>query len=199
MPPYIIFSDRTLIDMCVRAPQNKEELLNVTGVGAAKCEKYGEIFLDTIGEFLARGHDVVLCIPPEEVTGKQPEEPKKQKEAKKKEKKSDFYLTIEAAAGFCYSDMYYLMEIRDELNRLRDEGRTKKIAGTHIFAFLREKGYVTETERDGFSFREVTQKGTDAGIETENRISDKGTEYAVLRYPMNIQKMIVENYIKARE
>lgn len=48
MPPYIIFSDKTLIDMCVREPQNKAEMLNVTGVGEVKFVKYGQRFLDAI-------------------------------------------------------------------------------------------------------------------------------------------------------
>lgn len=51
MPPYIIFSDKTLIDMCVKVPQNKSDMLNVSGVGAAKFEKYGQRFLDEIAGY----------------------------------------------------------------------------------------------------------------------------------------------------
>jgi ATP-dependent DNA helicase RecQ len=50
MPPYIVFSDKTLIDMCVRVPRNKSEMLNVSGVGAVKFDKYGQRFLDAIKE-----------------------------------------------------------------------------------------------------------------------------------------------------
>lgn len=48
MPPYIIFSDKTLIDMCVKKPANKEEMLNVSGVGEHKFVKYGERFIEAI-------------------------------------------------------------------------------------------------------------------------------------------------------
>lgn len=48
MPPYIIFSDKTLIDMCVKKPANKEEMLNVSGVGEHKFAKYGERFIEAI-------------------------------------------------------------------------------------------------------------------------------------------------------
>ncbi len=48
MPPYIIFSDKTLIDMCVKLPKNREEMLQVSGVGEVKYEKYGERFLEKI-------------------------------------------------------------------------------------------------------------------------------------------------------
>lgn len=50
MPPYIIFSDKTLIDMCVKKPSNKEEMLNVSGVGEHKFAKYGERFIARINE-----------------------------------------------------------------------------------------------------------------------------------------------------
>ena len=48
MPPYIIFSDKTLIDMCVKLPRTKAEMLNVNGVGENKFGKYGQRFLDEI-------------------------------------------------------------------------------------------------------------------------------------------------------
>jgi len=51
MPPYIIFADKTLVDMCVRAPLNKKEMLKVTGVGENKFDRYGERFLDCILEY----------------------------------------------------------------------------------------------------------------------------------------------------
>jgi len=48
VPPYIVFSDKTLVDMCLKRPQTKEEMLEVSGVGASKLEKYGEAFLQVI-------------------------------------------------------------------------------------------------------------------------------------------------------
>lgn len=51
VPPYIIFTDKTLADMCVKAPFNKEEMLRVSGVGENKFERYGERFLQKIDAF----------------------------------------------------------------------------------------------------------------------------------------------------
>lgn len=51
LPPYIIFADKTLVDMCVRAPLNKKEMLKVTGVGENKFNRYGKRFLDCILEY----------------------------------------------------------------------------------------------------------------------------------------------------
>lgn len=52
VPPYIVFTDKTLVDMCVKKPTDKEEMLNVSGVGEAKYEKYGERFLVCLKEQL---------------------------------------------------------------------------------------------------------------------------------------------------
>lgn len=50
LPPYLVFSDKTLVDMCVRLPMNREEMMEVNGMGAFKYEKYGERFLACIME-----------------------------------------------------------------------------------------------------------------------------------------------------
>lgn len=48
VPPYVIFHDATLFDMLERKPQSLDELAEVSGVGAAKLQKYGAIFLETL-------------------------------------------------------------------------------------------------------------------------------------------------------
>ena len=48
VPPYIVFSDKTLAHMCIVKPRTKEEMLSVSGVGEFKYKKYGERFLETI-------------------------------------------------------------------------------------------------------------------------------------------------------
>ena len=50
VPPYVVFSDAHLRDMCIRAPKTREEFLLVNGVGPAKLERYGDIFLKAISE-----------------------------------------------------------------------------------------------------------------------------------------------------
>jgi ATP-dependent DNA helicase RecQ len=51
VPPYIVFSDKTLHEMCMLLPRNSSDLLMVSGVGQTKQEKYGELFLRKISEF----------------------------------------------------------------------------------------------------------------------------------------------------
>lgn len=51
IPPYMVFSDKTLSDMCRRKPQNREEMLQVNGMGEVKYERYGEDFLALLTTF----------------------------------------------------------------------------------------------------------------------------------------------------
>ena len=48
VPPYIVFSDKTLVHMCIIKPHDKAEMLTVSGVGEHKYTKYGEKFLREI-------------------------------------------------------------------------------------------------------------------------------------------------------
>ncbi len=52
VPPYIIFNDKTLVDMAAKVPTSDQEMLQVSGVGEFKLQKYGTKFLETIKEFL---------------------------------------------------------------------------------------------------------------------------------------------------
>ncbi|HNH27576.1 MAG TPA: RecQ family ATP-dependent DNA helicase, partial [Anaerolineales bacterium] len=51
VPPYVIFSDRTLTEMAAYFPQSSESLLTISGVGQVKAQQYGAPFLEVIREF----------------------------------------------------------------------------------------------------------------------------------------------------
>lgn len=51
IPAYVVFTDATLIDMCRLKPKTQEEFMEVSGVGQAKSQCYGEVFLAVIAEF----------------------------------------------------------------------------------------------------------------------------------------------------
>jgi ATP-dependent DNA helicase RecQ len=57
VPPYVIFSDKTLVEMATYFPQSRESLLDIHGIGAVKCDRYGAIFLEIIDLF-CRQNDV---------------------------------------------------------------------------------------------------------------------------------------------
>lgn len=51
VPAYVIFTDATLIDMCKKCPETPDEMLEVSGVGRTKLEKFGKEFLEVIAKF----------------------------------------------------------------------------------------------------------------------------------------------------
>ncbi len=53
VPPYTVFHDRTLRELATWQPTDRDSLLQIRGVGPAKADKYGDIFLDLIREHTA--------------------------------------------------------------------------------------------------------------------------------------------------
>ncbi|QCR32426.1 DNA helicase RecQ [Lysinibacillus sp. SGAir0095] len=51
VPPFVVFSDKTLKDMCEKKPTDERMFLDVSGVGQNKLERYGSVFLSAIKEF----------------------------------------------------------------------------------------------------------------------------------------------------
>ncbi|MBO6186107.1 MAG: DNA helicase RecQ [Chryseobacterium sp.] len=76
VPPYVIFSDATLLELSTFLPNSKEELDKISGFGAFKIEKYGELLLPTILEF-CKTHNLSS-----KVSEKKQREPKPKKENK---------------------------------------------------------------------------------------------------------------------
>lgn len=48
LPPYVVFHDKTLIDIALKKPANMEEFASISGVGQSKREKYGRLFLEVV-------------------------------------------------------------------------------------------------------------------------------------------------------
>lgn len=62
MPPYIIFNDKTLIDMCEKLPVDADTMLSVSGVGQNKLMKYGSRFTEEINKFVSEHPGVVTTL-----------------------------------------------------------------------------------------------------------------------------------------
>lgn len=52
VPPYVIFNDATLEEMCQKTPANIDELMTISGVGKHKCDVYGNVFIREIVNFI---------------------------------------------------------------------------------------------------------------------------------------------------
>ena len=192
MPPYIIFSDKTLIDMAVKVPTSKSEMLNVSGVGENKFVKYGERFLLLIE----------ACI------GEYPELVQKKKEISqhvesgtkmkrmKKAGKQEFFLLREEADNFSYSDFLHISDIRNEMNRICERDNIKKISATKLMEILLVDGVIEEKEVGGRFDKVPTEKGMKLGVKVTNKVSEKGYAYTVLMYPQIIQQMLLEKFMR---
>lgn len=53
VPPYLVFSDKTLEEMAAARPTDEASLLRISGVGEVKLERFGDAFLSAINEYLA--------------------------------------------------------------------------------------------------------------------------------------------------
>ena len=54
IPPFVIFQEPSLKDMCFQYPISKEDLTNIQGVGNGKAERYGEPFIALIADYVER-------------------------------------------------------------------------------------------------------------------------------------------------
>ena len=207
LPPYIVFTDRTLIEMCVKLPDSREGLLDVSGVARAKYEKYGEQFLEEIRSFVSRHPgQVISTYEPD------PSESEKKGKAEKKgktgvsgsqktgsrAKKEEFALTPEEAESFAYADFYSPVELRDHLNEACTSGNRKKIAAADFNRFLLKEGLMEERKDAGPGTMILpSPKGEELGLTTREVISKAGNPYPSPRYPRNIQRMIVEHFTES--
>jgi len=53
VPPFVVFSDKTLRELCDKKPSQLEELRHVSGIGEVKFDKYGKRFFEALQAFLA--------------------------------------------------------------------------------------------------------------------------------------------------
>ena len=70
VPPYVIFTDATLADMCRKLPTTREALEAVQGVGEYKLKKYGENFIRIIVDYVSSA-DITVAEPDEDERGEE--------------------------------------------------------------------------------------------------------------------------------
>jgi ATP-dependent DNA helicase RecQ len=145
VPAFVVFSDATLVDMCRRHPRTDEEMLDVSGVGMVKLERYGERFLQLLRD---EAPNTAASAPQPEFT---PE------------------LFREQAA--VEDEPIQISRVADNLNAtLIRYGRTKT-SGQKLNNMLVEAGYLEVV--DGVKL--PTQSGRELGITAVERHSSRGS------------------------
>lgn len=186
IPPYMVASDKTLRDLCVRMPFTKEELLKVNGMGERKAEQYGEAILQKIQSVTGGQRDTA------ENQNSGPEDEIPLTERRGKGRKEDFRLTKEILLGIQYTPRMTLSEFVSQVNELRDEKQMKRLTNKWLTERLLAEGCLKQQFHNGYARTVLTEKGRKAGIEPEERISEKGNPYEIFFYTEKAQKYLVE-------
>lgn len=188
VPPYVVASDKTLRDMCVKIPLTEEEMLNVNGMGAKKVEQYGGRFLNQIQAVTGGDREAWGA------GGQAQEKPLTEK--KPSGKKSEFCLTGEMMEGIRYLPETTISEFVAQINELRDEKRMKRLTIKRLTEVLIEEGCLEQKFQNGYTRKILTEKGREAGIRAEERISSKGNTYEIFLYTEKGQKYLTELLMK---
>jgi len=59
VPPFVVFSDKTLHEMCVSYPRTLAEMRKITGVGDAKLKRHGDAFVSEINRYLRENPEII--------------------------------------------------------------------------------------------------------------------------------------------
>ena len=117
----------------------------------------------------------------------------------KRKRKQKFYLADGDADEFIYHDLYYISEIKDELNRICTVNEVKKVTTGDIGEYLLSEGLIYKEDREGVLIKLPTKKGLEYGIKIEEKISQSGMTYKLMKYPPKVQKMIVDYLVGSRD
>lgn len=197
VPPYIVFSDKTLVSMCMVKPMNKAMMLTVSGIGALKYDKYGEQFLSLIREALEtqkqaeNSSETNHAVPGSYTSGTPAGNYRSEATAGGKRVKSEFAMSEEVAGQLKYADVMTLSELAAQINDLRDDNAMKRLTIKSVEQWLLDEGYLESWISNGRCMKKLTEKGKDFGILAEDHVSERGTEYQRFFYTEKGQRGIV--------
>ena len=202
VPPFIICSDKTLKDMCIKLPRNSEDMKNVYGMGVQKTESYGETFAEIIDEFCLAHTEYVESMKAEALDsdnlgdlGTQGVESEKQRRKEKTVRKKEFYIDPNMLDDVEIVDECIVSELANRINELNQkQGITgmKKLTAAFINGLLQQNGYIEELDMDdGSKTKRVTSKGAEIGIREEERKAKFGRRYYAITHSRESQKVII--------
>ena len=192
VPPYIICSDKTLKDMCAKLPRDKEQLVDVYGMGEQKIQNYGEAFVTAVNAFVAENPN-----PSGSTTGERPQTVLSDEEAAEtgstRKKKLPFYIEPQRLDEVELTDKCRLTELTNKINELCPADKEhKKLAASFINELLIAEGYLEEVTEGENKIKRVTEKGRSVGIDEEERKAKFGGNYYAITHSKQSQQVIIE-------
>lgn len=171
--PFIVFSNHSLIDMCIKLPIDLNMFESISGVGQAKLEEFGEEFVRVISNYCEKNN----------IKGNV--EVKSNSDIKNPD---DYDITIPFS-----EEPVNIAIIVKRINNLFIEQYNKNLTPVKLADWLVSKGYLELIKEDGKSFKNPTEKGLSNGIFTEKRTRPEGEIYTINIYNYEMQKFIIDN------
>ncbi|MGG1329789.1 DNA helicase RecQ [Bacillus tropicus] len=171
VPPFVIFSDQTLKDMCAKMPQNDSELLTVKGIGEHKLVKYGSHFLQAVQHFIDENPNYAETIKTEVVS-----------ERKKSGK----------ASANSHLETYEMYKQGIDLDEIaKERGLSRQTIENHLIRCF-EDGM--EVDWNSFVPAEYEQR-----IETAVQNADGGLKSIKEQLPNEVSYFMVRAYLQIRK
>lgn len=183
VPPFVIFSNVSLIDMCNKLPNDLDEFKNISGVGQFKLDEFGKEFIEVIANYTKENNI----------------QPLESIEEDKKQKKYINDYTVDVS-----DEAVGVNVIAKRINNLILTNRRKRITGVKIGDWLLAEGYLcVKDSDDGKKDKIPTDYGIEKGIIVEERtvLSDgiQIQKYDINLYPKDLQQFIIDNIQKIIE
>ncbi|CAH2463904.1 MULTISPECIES: DNA helicase RecQ [Bacillus] len=171
VPPFVIFSDQTLKDMCAKMPKSDSELLTVKGIGEHKLVKYGSHFLQAVQHFIEDNPNYAETIKTEVVS-----------ESKKSGK----------ASANSHIETYEMYKQGIDLNEIaKDRGLSRQTIENHLIR-CHEDGM--EVEWQSFVPTEY-----EALIETAVQNAEGGLKSIKEQLPGEVSYFMIRAYLQIRK
>ena len=185
VPPFMIFSNGSLIDMCLRLPKTEAEFKEVSGVGTVKLKRYGADFMEEITQYCLENPSDALTSNGE-------------KTSKKGKRKSTAEMVIPSEEMIqeieITSKPTSISFLKDRINDVMQQHQCTQITSVNLGDWLVMEGYL-QVERQGTHTTKVPTKfGFDSGILQEEKIRGEN-KFFVNMYPKDIQKQVVDHII----
>ena len=192
VPPYIICSDKTLKDMCAKLPRDKEQLVDVYGMGEQKIQNYGEAFVTAVNAFVAENPNHSGSTADERLQTVLSDAEAVETGSTRK-KKLPFYIEPQKLDEVELTDKCRLTELTNKINELCPADKEhKKLAASFINELLIAEGYLEEVTEGENKIKRVTEKGQSVGIEEEERKAKFGGSYYAITHSKQSQQVIIE-------
>lgn len=178
VPAFVVFTDSSLTDMCMKMPKNDEEFLKVSGVGEVKLERYGKEFIEAINDF---------------VSGTESQEADEEiivhgisREKEEHNNQVEFQIEIS-------EENVTISRIADQINSYLIQKGLKRITAAKINDWLISEGMLKlKSNLISKNFKVATESGEKLGITTEERVIRDELCY-VNFFNQDAQKYIVDH------